>query len=221
MLSRMQSGLTLQWSSNAARIRQEDVSQSPANGPEIPGRRSSGFTSGGWHAMENEMENELRHVKLGLAMVLLSLAFGVALGISFGVNETGYKVDIALGVVTHLELHDEQSDAEIWRYAQRAHFHATGVAAFSLGLVLLTALTGMNAFFKQLAALLVGLSGFYPLSWYVMFKLAPSSGLVAAQEHWLTQLCTFLGVVGLILGTLMVIGNVFFGLFRQKQTTTA
>ena len=71
-------------------------------------------------------------IKLGLALVMLGLAFGIGMGISFGVNEDMYKDRITEQVAAHPAVHDEDSVSKIWRYAQRAHFHATGIAAFSL-----------------------------------------------------------------------------------------
>ena len=162
------------------------------------------------------MSDELRNVKLGLAMVLLSLAFGVGMGISFGVNESAYKADIAVGIVTHPELHDQQSDDKIWRFAQRAHFHATGIGAFSLGLVMLIMFSGMSSFSMKLASFLVGMSGFYPLSWYTMYTLAPTMGRGPAHDHILTEIFTYLGVGGLLLGFLMIVGSIFFGLFKYR-----
>ncbi len=83
------------------------------------------------------MSVELATVKAGIATVLLGLFVNIALGISFALNEDAYKEYIAEGIAAHPELHDEKSKDKIWRYAQRTHFHAGGVAAFSLGLNIL------------------------------------------------------------------------------------
>ncbi len=91
------------------------------------------------------MREELQKVKIGLALVLLSLAFGVGMGISFGVNEDAYENYIAEQVQAHPQVHDEKSRDKIWRYAQRAHFHATGIAGFSLGLIILVMFSGSLA----------------------------------------------------------------------------
>ena len=129
------------------------------------------------------MREELQKVKIGLALVLLGLAFGVGMGISFGVNEDAYKNYIAEQVQAHPQVHDEKSKDKIWRYAQRAHFHATGIAAFSLGLIILVMFSGMKAGLKTVSAILIGLSGFYPLSWLSMFMLAPAIGRDPAHEN--------------------------------------
>jgi len=155
------------------------------------------------------------HAKFGLALVLLGLALGVGMGISFGVKESAYKSYIAEGIQAHPQLHDDKSQQKIWRYAQRAHFHATGIAAFSLGLIILVSFSDMRSGFKTLSSILIGMSSLYPLSWLSMFLLAPSIGRDAAHHHFLTELFLFLGVSGLVLGTLVLVVNIFFGQFRE------
>ena len=161
------------------------------------------------------MIDELAKVKIGLAMVLLLLIFGVGMGISFGVSEDTYKSYIAEGIQEHPDVHDEKSQDKIWRYAQRAHFHATGIAAFSLGLVILLMLSGMKARMKTVSAVLIGLGGLYPFAWFTMYRLAPSIGRGAAHDHFLTELFTYVGVGCLSLGMIMLIANLFFGLFEE------
>ncbi len=163
------------------------------------------------------MNNVLGPVKFGLVLVLLSLAFGVGMGVSFGVNEEAFQSHISAGITANPDVHDEKSAGKIWRYAQRAHFHAAGIAAFSLGLVLIIAFSGMKAPAKKLAALLVGLSGFYPLSWFMMYMLSPEIGRHAAHGHILTESFTYIGVGGLLLGFLMIIANLLFGLFSEAS----
>ncbi|MDH3978993.1 MAG: hypothetical protein OEU91_00620 [Gammaproteobacteria bacterium] len=161
------------------------------------------------------MLEALQKVKVGLAMVFLALLFGIGMGVSFGVNEDAYKDYIASEIQAHPEVHDEKSQSKIWRYAQRAHFHSTGIAAFSLGLIILVMVSGMKSRLKTVSSFLVGLGGLYPLSWFTMFMLAPSMGRGPAHDHLLTELFTYIGVGGLLLGILILIGNLFFGLFQE------
>ena len=164
------------------------------------------------------MLEELRMVKLGLALVFLSLAFGIWMGVSFGVNEDAYKSYIAQEVAGHPEVHDEKSKDKIWRYAQRAHFHATGIAAFSLGLIILVMFSGMKVKLKKASSVLIGLGGLYPLAWYTMYRLAPTIGRGPAHDHLLTELFTYIGVGGLVLGMLILVLNLFFGLFQEGSS---
>ncbi|GAB6039984.1 hypothetical protein [Endothiovibrio diazotrophicus] len=155
------------------------------------------------------MTNQIATVKIGLALVLATLLFGLALGISFGVSEESYKGYIAEGVAAHPTLHDAKSEGKIWRYAQRAHFHAMGISAVTLGLTLALLFTALKPGIKRVASILIGLGGLYPLSWFMMFLLSPSLGRGAAHHHLLTELFTKVGVGGLAAGLLILIYGLF------------
>jgi hypothetical protein len=163
------------------------------------------------------MEQELKTVKVGLALVLLGLFFGVGMGIFFGVNEDVFKDYITQGIAANPEVHDTKSPEKIWRYAQRAHFHATGIAAFSLGLIILVIFSTLKPTYKKASAIFLGLSSFYPLSWYTMFWLAPSIGRGPAHGHILTESFVYIGVGGLLLGAFFLVGNIFFGFFGKES----
>ena len=166
------------------------------------------------------MNGELQRVKLGLALVLFGLLFGVIMGMTFGINEDFFKNYITEGIVANPTVHDAKSPDKIWRFAQRAHFHATGIAAFALGLVFLVMFSNLKPQLKKAASFFLGLSSFYPLAWLSMFILAPSIGRNAAHSHLFTETLAAIGVGGLLLGCAFVIGNVFFGLFRDNGTPT-
>lgn len=161
------------------------------------------------------MSKELVNVKFGLAMVLLGLLFGIGLGVTFGLNEDLYQGHIAAGIAAHPELHDAGSKNTIWRWVQRAHFHATGIGAFSLGLILVLALSTMKAQWKNVTAVLIGLGELYPLSWFTMYWLAPSIGRKAAHQHWLVDTLTYIGVGGLLLGLALLLANLFLHAFAE------
>ena len=161
------------------------------------------------------MSAELSTVKIGLAIVLLGLFFSVGMGISFGVNEDAYKNYVAEGVAAHPELHNASSEDKIWRYAQRAHFHAGGIAAFALGLIILVTLSDMKSRAKTRSSILISLSSFYPLAWLSMFFLSPGIGRGAAHEHILTKLFTLIGVAGLLIGSFYLVANLFWGFFKD------
>jgi hypothetical protein len=128
---------------------------------------------------------------------MLTLVFGIGLGVVFGVAEDSVQSYIAQGVASHPDVHDASSKSKIWRYAQRSHFHATGIAAFSIGLVLLIMFSSLKRKLKKATAILVGLGGLYPLSWFSMFLLAPAIGRAAAHHHFITEIFTYVGVGGL------------------------
>jgi len=164
------------------------------------------------------MNEEMKAVKIGLFLVMMTLLFGIGLGVSFGVAHDPIKTHIADGVTSHADVHDDKSNSKIWRYAQRAHFHATGIAAFSIGLVLLIMFSSLKRKLKTVSSILVGLGGLYPLSWFTMFILAPSIGRNAAQHHIITETFVYIGVGGLLLGIAILCANLFLGIFHEVST---
>jgi hypothetical protein len=165
------------------------------------------------------MSADISTVKAGLAIVIIGLFLGIGLGIAFGVNEDMFQDYVAEGVAAHPEVHDERSAAQIWRYALRAHFHAGGIAAFCLGLVILVMFSSMSRKLKNSSSILISLGSFYPMAWLSMFFLAPAIGRGAAHEHLLTKLFTFVGVGGLLIGSFFLLANIFLGMFRDEANT--
>lgn len=163
------------------------------------------------------MHAYLSTVRPGLVLALLTLAFGVAMGIAFGVNEDAFQAYIAQGIAAHPELHDAQSQHKIWRFAQRAHFHATGIGAFTLGLVLLTGFSGLGSGLKRLTAILIGAGGLYPLGWFSIFLLAPGIGRGAAHEALVTKLFVYAGTGALVAGLVILFAHLLFGLGSDRQ----
>jgi len=161
------------------------------------------------------MREELKKVKLGLALVMLGLLFGIGLGVSFGAGQGTIRYYIQKEIDAHPEVHDEYSSLKIWRYVQRAHMHANGIAAFSLGLIILLMFTDMKARLKTVSSVLIGMGSLYPLSWFTMFAVAPYIGREPSHGFILTEIFTYLGVGGLLLGILMLAANLFFGCFRE------
>jgi hypothetical protein len=160
------------------------------------------------------MSKKLSNVQIGLGLALICLLMNISLGVFFGLDEDWFQNYIKAGIEAHPQLHTPRSQDGIWRWAQRAHFHAGGIGAFSLGLVLATALSEMSAARKQITAALIGLSLCYPLAWLTMFFVAPSIGTRAAHGYWLVEAFTYVGVGALALGLLSLIG----GLFLQPKS---
>jgi hypothetical protein len=155
------------------------------------------------------MGGKLSQVKVGLALALLCLLAGIGLGVSFGVKEDLYQDFIASGIAAHPALHDAASQGVIWRWALRAHFHAAGVGAFGLVLIVLVALSGMSDLRKKVTAVLVGLGGLYPLSWFVMFLVAPAMGRKAAHHYWVVEALTYASLAALLLGLMSLLAALF------------
>ena len=159
----------------------------------------------------------LKPVKIGLALAILTILFGLVLGVLFGLNEDLFQNYIQSGIAANPQLFaDAAAEQEkIWRWVQRAHFHAGGIGAFSLGLVILTALTSMGERRKQITATLIGLSIFYPMAWFALYLYAPHIGRTAAHSAFIPELFVDIGVGALSLGFLSLIHGLFF------QTDTA
>jgi len=146
-------------------------------------------------------------LRTGLILSMLTLIFGISMGVIFGTNEDGVKQFISDGIASHQSLHDEASQSKIWRYAQRSHFHATGVGGFALVLILLTGITSLSRRLKYIASVLIGVGSFYPLAWFSMFLLSPALGRGAAHEAFITELITYLSVGCLSAGILLLMGG--------------
>jgi hypothetical protein len=158
-------------------------------------------------APDSRFATEIATVRIGIGMALACLAFGIAMGVSFGVGEDLYLRHVTDGIAAHPALHDAGSKTAIMRWALRAHFHATGIGAFALGLLMLTMYSDMNAAMKRFTGIAIGLGGCYPLAWLTMFWVGPELGRPAAHDYWLVQLLTYVGAGGLALGLAMLAAN--------------
>ena len=167
------------------------------------------------------MLNDIAPVRLGLVLSMLTLLFGIGMGVVFGVNEDGVQDYIKDGIAAHAQLHDQQSQSKIWRYAQRAHFHATGVGAFTLAMILLVGATPMTRRFKAAVSTLIGVGSFYSLAWLSMFLLAPSLGRGAAHDALVTELITKVTVGSLLLGVAILFLHLLFGFGRERLDNPA
>ncbi len=162
-----------------------------------------------------QLNERFKQVRFGAALTLAGLAVGVGMGVAFGIFEDSFKSYIAEGLTQFPAVHDAASKDKIWRYAQRAHFHATGVAGFSIGLIVLIMFSSLRQPLKSVAATLVGLGSLYPLAWLNMFFMAPSIGREPAHHHIVTEILTYIGVGGLVIGMLLVFANLFLDLWAE------
>jgi len=163
------------------------------------------------------MKHEIKNVKAGLTFVFFGLLFGLGLGILFGIYEDNFKEFINLGIVANPELHDENSSAKIWSYAKRAHLHGMGIAAASLGLILLVMASSLKTTMKSLTAKLIGLVNLYPLAWFTMFLLAPSMGRDAAHSYIVTEAFTYISTAGILSGLAILFMHIYFGAFHEDS----
>ncbi|MBF0446667.1 MAG: hypothetical protein HQL67_00555 [Magnetococcales bacterium] len=163
------------------------------------------------------MKNQLSSIRFGLIISMLTLFFGLGMGMLFGMKEDAVKNWIDEGIAQHSSLHDSKSPAKIWRYAQRAHFHAMGIGAATIALILVVGYSDLRRKLKTITAILIGLGGLYPLAWFSMFLLGPSMGREAAHHAFITEFWTHLGVGSLFVGMLILFSHILFGIGQENS----
>ena len=160
---------------------------------------------------------DLKVIKIGLLITLLSLLFGIGLGIVFGAKEEVFKNYISQNIQANPTLHDDKSKDKIWRYVQRAHFHSAGIASYSLALLLIILVSKMKTNAKSFSSTMIGIGTLYPLSWYLMFYLAPQIGRDAAHNHILTESIVYISTGAFLIDLFMIFSSIFLDKFNQRK----
>ncbi len=162
----------------------------------------------------------LDNVRSGLIIAGLVLLFGILMGIMMGLFEDGIKDLISAAVDAHPLAHVESLDtakSKIFRWWQRAHFHATGIGAFTIALIAITAMSGLRPRVKRLTAILIGLGGLYSFAWFVMALKATTIGRPAAHEYLPAEIIVAVAIVSLLSGMGILFLNVAFKAFNAPQ----
>lgn len=132
--------------------------------------------------------------KIPFALAILSMVGGVFIAILFGVNEEMFLEKIKLGLEKNVKIqkmeNPEEKAAKIktetdknWRYYQRFHFHATGVGAMLMGMLLFLAQLNISAKAFYPPAYLLSIGGFlYPFIWLFAGIYGPEMGRSEAKE---------------------------------------
>lgn len=126
----------------------------------------------------------LRPVLPGLLLAVCTLLFGFGLGTVFGLNEDAIKGrlrDSATAVRDTVYQGDEAALRTAldrsWVYMQRAHLHAGGLGAASVGLILVLALLRPSALAQRIVSLALGAGSLgYSFYWLWAGFLAPGLG---------------------------------------------
>ncbi len=143
--------------------------------------------------------------------------FGIGLGIAFGAKEEVFKSYISENIQLNPTVHDDKSKDKIWRYVQRAHFHSSGIAAYSLALLLIILVSKMKDSIKSFSATMIGIGTLYSFSWYLMFYLAPLIGRDAAHNHILTESVVYISTGAFLIGLFMIFSSIFLDMFNEKN----
>jgi len=127
-------------------------------------------------------------------LAALGMFGGVLIAIFFGVNEDWFKDRIAAGLDRNPAIQAIEEPAaraakisaetsKCWRYYQRYHFHATGIGAMALALLLLVNGLRAGATSKLVASYLVSVGGLlYPFVWLFAGLYGPEMGRHEAKE---------------------------------------
>ncbi len=125
---------------------------------------------------------------------ILSVLGGVFISILFGLDEDIFKKRIEEGLNKNVQI---QSIADLgerekvfkaekdknWRYYQRYHFHANGIAALSLVFLFLLAFLQTRPLEKLICAYSISIGGFlYPFVWFFSAIYGPEWGRETAKE---------------------------------------
>lgn len=153
--------------------------------------------------------------KIPYLLAILGMVGGVFIAILFGVNEKSFEDRIHAGLLKNVKIQQiadpAEKEAKIsaeagknWRYYQRFHFHATGIAAMMMGLLLFIGRLQAPATLSTVASWLVAVGGFlYPFVWLFAGIYGPEMGRSEAKEAF--AIFGYMGGLFLV-GCLMTMG---------------
>lgn len=134
------------------------------------------------------------NLKIPFSLAILCIVGGVFISILFGLNEdmfinrihNGLEKNVKIQQIVDVPTKAAKISSETeknWRYYQRFHFHATGIGAMMMGLLLF--LSQLNAPRRSVtvAAYMVSIGGFlYPFVWLFAGMYGPEMGRSEAKE---------------------------------------
>jgi hypothetical protein len=159
------------------------------------------------------LKEALAPVIPGLLISFFAIVVGTGLGMAFGVYEDPIKDHLLTDVKAHPQIHEQTPEnlkkqtGDGWRYIQRAHFHAQGLGALGVGIIITLGLSWVSIPVKKWLALATGVGAFlYPFCWLIAGLRIASMGKEAAKASvdWLAYLSIPLFFGGLML-TLLIL----------------
>ena len=132
--------------------------------------------------------------RIPYVIAILTLIGGVFISIIFGANEDYFKDKINEGLKKNEKVNliqdPEEKEATLkseadknWRYYQRFHFHATGIGAMIMGVLLFISFLSAPEKLKNITSYLVSFGGFlYPFVWLFAAIYGPEMGRSEAKE---------------------------------------
>ncbi len=177
--------------------------------------------------MQDYFKKDLLSMKYGILFALITLIYGFGLGGAFGAFEDNIKGHLkseAKRVLATTYKGDEAKMKKItdksWVYFKRAHLHANGLGAISLGAILLLSFLSVNQRIKKIAAFSLGIGSLgYSLAWMFAGLKAPgvgSTGMAKESLEWLAIPSAGLCTIGLT----TVLVTVVMSLFVKSEVRT-
>lgn len=132
--------------------------------------------------------------RIPIFLALLCIIGGVFISILFATQEDYFKDHIKQGLSRNIKIQEIadpvkktetlKSEAEKnWRYFQRFHFHATGIGAMMIGILLFLTQVNAPALSKNITSYMVAIGGsLYPLVWLFAGIYGPEMGRNEAKE---------------------------------------
>lgn len=132
--------------------------------------------------------------KFPVLLSIVAIIGGVFISIIFGANEAFFQDRIARGLEKNIKVQSivdakEKSDKiksekdKNWRYYQRYHFHANGIASLSLALLIFLAFVKASKKEILIASYMISIGGFlYPFVWLFAALYGPEMGRDEAKE---------------------------------------
>ncbi len=132
--------------------------------------------------------------KIPFSLAILGIVGGVFISILFAVNEEMFIHRIHAGLEKNVKIQQMENPTEKaakisseteknWRYYQRFHFHATGIGAMMLGLLLFLSQLNAPRNLVIVGSYLVSVGGFlYPFVWLFAGIYGPEMGRAEAKE---------------------------------------
>ncbi|MSU64916.1 MAG: hypothetical protein EXS38_02170 [Opitutus sp.] len=169
------------------------------------------------------LADHLRPALPGMFFAVLTLLFGFSLGIAFGVNEDAIQTHLKASATAVRDTVYRGNDAAMktvqersWVYLQRAHLHAGGIGAASIGLILLLVRLGDRPSVTRIVSLALGVGTLgYPIYWMWAALRAPGLGSTGAAKEslkWLAMPSS--GLV--VLATFAIVVLVAAAALRQR-----
>jgi len=180
-----------------------------------------------FHTQTTSIRSQLHPALPGMFFAVITLLFGFGVGIIFGLNEDLIKDKLrssAVEVKESVYLGDPSAMQPIldksWTYMKRAHLHAGGLGATSIGLILLVCHLGTLPVVSRSISLALGLGSLgYSVFWLWAGFRAPVLGSTGAAKEslkWLAMPTS--GAV--VVATAAVAVLLLVIIFRRPQTIT-